>query len=59
MKLLFFATDYRPLLGGIATYTEELALKTITELIRHRKDLNTLKIHISKKYEPTQLVECR
>lgn len=26
MKLLFFATDYRPLLGGIATYTEELAL---------------------------------
>ena len=26
MKILFFATDYRPLLGGIATYTEELAL---------------------------------
>ncbi len=26
MKILFFAIDYRPLLGGIATYTEELAL---------------------------------
>jgi phosphoribosyl 1,2-cyclic phosphodiesterase len=35
--------------------TEEIALKTIKSLISNRKDLD-LKIHLSSKHEPTELI---
>jgi phosphoribosyl 1,2-cyclic phosphodiesterase len=36
--------------------TQEIALKTIKDIINHRKDLKNLKIHLSNRNKPTKLI---